>query len=226
MVYPHGKDAENAFADAREKLILEIERQVERVGTGDGQSALDPSVLDALRRVPREQFVPDMERASAYANQPLPIGHRQTISQPLIVALMTHHLQLEPGNRVLEIGTGSGYQTAVLAELVDDIVTIETVRPLAEAAKKTLRSLGYRSPTFIEGDGRRGAPERAPFDRILVTAAADRLPQALIDQLAPNGRLLAPIGESGRQNLILLTRTATGKMHRKVLFPVAFVPLI
>ena len=225
MADPYGQNADDAFAEAREKLIREIECQVGRVGVGAGDRTLDPKVLDAIRRVPREHFIPAMERASAYANVPLPIGHRQTISQPLIVALMTHHLQLEPGHRVLEIGTGSGYQTAVLAELVDDIVTIETVRPLAEAAKATLKSLGYRSLHFIEGDGRQGAPEKAPFDRILVTAAASRLPAPLIDQLAPGGRLVAPVGASGHQDLILLTRSEKGDVHKRVLFPVAFVPL-
>lgn len=213
------------FDGARKTLIREIEAQVSRTGTGDGAWTIDPPVLDAIARVPREQFVPEMERASAYANQPLPIGHRQTISQPLVVALMTHHLRIERESSILEIGTGSGYQTAVLAELTDDIVTIETVPPLAKAAKARLRSLGYRSVHFIEGDGRQGAPDRAPFDRILVTAAASTLPDALVDQLAPGGRLVAPVGDSGSQQLMLLTRAASGEMRSKILFPVAFVPL-
>ena len=216
---------ENGLESARKTLIQEIEAQVRMSGTGDGAWAIDPAVLDAIGKVPREQFVPEMERAAAYANQPLPIGHRQTISQPLIVALMTHHLKIERGSRILEIGTGSGYQTAVLAELADDIVTIESVPPLAETAKARLEGLGYRSITFIEGDGRKGAPDKAPFDRILVTAAARTLPEALVDQLAPGGRLVAPVGAGGRQNLVLLTRAKSGELRRKVLFPVAFVPL-
>jgi protein-L-isoaspartate(D-aspartate) O-methyltransferase len=212
-------------AAAREALVREIEAQVRTHGTGDGDHALDPAVCAALRRVAREQFVPAAERAQAYANHPLPIGHGQTISQPLIVALMTHHLQLGAEHRVLEIGTGSGYQTAVLAEIAEDITTVETILPLAQAAKATLTRLGYEGIHFIVGDGRAGAPQHAPYDRIIVTAAAPALPDALIQQLAPNGRLVAPIGESGAQQLVLITRSASGALSRRTLFPVAFVPL-
>ncbi|MGI9499673.1 MAG: protein-L-isoaspartate(D-aspartate) O-methyltransferase [Geminicoccaceae bacterium] len=219
---PEGGDA---HAAARQALVREIASQVARIGTGDGAWSLDPKVLAAIGRISREKFVPAMEQASAYANEPLPIGHRQTISQPLIVALMTHHLRLEPTSRVLEIGTGSGYQTAVLAELTGEIVTIENVPPLAAAAKATLKGLGYRSIGFIEGDGRNGVPEAAPFDRILITAAADTLPEALIEQLAPRGRLVAPVGESGDQQLVLVTKSGEGDIRRHALFPVAFVPL-
>ncbi|MGI9505261.1 MAG: protein-L-isoaspartate(D-aspartate) O-methyltransferase, partial [Geminicoccaceae bacterium] len=175
--------------------------------------------------IPRETFVPDMERADAYANTPLPIGHGQTISQPLIVALMTHHLRLEPSHRVLEIGTGSGYQTAMLAAIASDIVTIENVAPLAEAAKATLAALGYQGIHFIRGDGRSGAPDQAPFDRIIVTAAAEAIPVPLIEQLAPRGKLVAPIGRKGKQELIILEKSSTGQISQKRLFPVAFVPL-
>ncbi|MEZ5932634.1 MAG: protein-L-isoaspartate(D-aspartate) O-methyltransferase [Alphaproteobacteria bacterium] len=220
-----GRPDEDGFARAREALIREVEAQVERYGTGDGAHALDPAVCAALRRVAREKFVPDLERAEAYVNHPLPIGHGQTISQPLIVALMTHHLQLRPGHHVLEIGTGSGYQTAVLAEIADDITTIETIKPLAEAARTTLEHQGYEGIRFIVGDGRAGAPENAPYDRIIVTAAAATLPATLIEQLAANGRLVAPIGESGAQQLMLLTKDGSGEVTRRTLFPVAFVPL-
>lgn len=222
MKDPPGKDG---FAARKEALIREIEAQVKTFGTGDGDVMLDPKVLAALRRVPREAFVPDMERADAYANRPVPIGHGQTISQPLIVALMTHHLSLKPGHRVLEIGTGSGYQTAVLAEIARDIVTIENVAPLAEAAKSTLNSLGYQGIHFIEGDGRLGAPDQAPFDRIIVTAAAEAIPVPLIEQLAPKGRLVAPIGRKGRQEMIILEKSSAGQVSQMRLFPVAFVPL-
>ncbi|MDH3662262.1 MAG: protein-L-isoaspartate(D-aspartate) O-methyltransferase [Alphaproteobacteria bacterium] len=215
----------DSFAAAREKLIREIETLVAKFGTGDGDFVLDAKVLDALGKVPREKFVPAMEKASAYANQPLPIGHRQTISQPLIVAMMTHHLKIEPSNRVLEIGTGSGYQTAVLAELASDIVTIENVSPLARMAKAALEELGYHSIRFIEGDGRRGAPGHAPFDRILITAAANALPETLLEQLALGGRLVAPVGKRGTQQLILATKSSEGKISQRQLFPVAFVPL-
>jgi len=219
---PPDKDG---FAARKEALIRKIEAQVKTFGTGDGDVELDPKVLAALARIPREIFVPDMERADAYANTPLPIGHGQTISQPLIVALMTHHLRLEPSHRVLEIGTGSGYQTAMLAAIASDIVTIENVAPLAEAAKATLTALGYQGIHFIRGDGRAGAPDQAPFDRIIVTAAAEAIPVPLIEQLAPKGRLVAPIGLKGAQEMILLDKSETGRLHQKKLFPVSFVPL-
>ena len=213
------------LAARKEALIREIEAQVKEFGTGDGDAMLASDVLSALRRVPRETFVPDMERAHAYANAPLPIGHGQTISQPLIVALMTHHLHLRPAHRLLEIGTGSGYQTAVLAEITRDIVTIENVPPLAEAAKATLTGLGYEGIHFMGGDGRAGAPDRAPFDRIIVAAAAEAIPVPLIEQLAPKGRLVAPVGRKGRQEMIILQKSESGQVSQKSLFPVAFVPL-
>jgi protein-L-isoaspartate(D-aspartate) O-methyltransferase len=223
MAHRSDKDA---FAAERDALIREIEAQVRKFGTGAGDFALDPNVLAALRNVPREQFLPDMETPEAYANQPLPIGHGQTISQPLIVALMTHHLGLGPDHTVLEIGTGSGYQTAVLAEIASDITTIENVAPLARMAKATLERLGYGGVRFMEGDGRFGSPENAPFDRIIVTAAAETLPEALVDQLAPNGRLVAPIGPKGLQEMVLVSKSRDGEIRKKVLFPCAFVPLI
>lgn len=225
MAGRHGHGGGDLHAAARAALIRDIVAQVARFGTGDGERSLDPKVLAAIGKVRREKFVPMMEQADAYANKPLPIGHRQTISQPLIVALMTHHLRLEASNRVLEIGTGSGYQTAVLAEIADNIVTIENVAALAAQAKAALEGLGYRAIRFLERDGRKGAPEHAPFDRILITAAASDLPEALIEQLAPDGRLVAPIGASGGQQLVLVTKSSAGKIHERSLFPVAFVPL-
>ena len=220
------RSEEDTFAAERDELIRKIKAQVKQLGTGDGGFTLDPKVLEAIRNVPREEFVPDTEKPEAYANHPLPIGHGQTISQPLIVALMTHHLHLDPDHRVLEIGTGSGYQTAVLAKIVSRITTIETVKPLAETAKAILERQGYRHIHFIVGDGRYGAPEHAPFDRIIITAAAEALPEALIDQLAPAGRLVAPIGPKGRQEMILVLKSSSGKICKKVLFPCAFVPLV
>jgi protein-L-isoaspartate(D-aspartate) O-methyltransferase len=217
--------SESELDAARKALIEEIEGQVARYGTGDGGKVLAPRVLRALGKVPREKFVPMMEQAEAYLNRPLPIGHRQTISQPLIVALMTHHLQIEPTSKILEIGTGSGYQTAVLAELATNIVTIENVAELAEQARSTLTDLGYRQIHFIHGDGRNGDPEHAPFDRIITTAAAETLPKPLLDQLAPAGRLVAPIGKDGQQELMLITKDVEGKTSQRSLFPVAFVPL-
>ena len=216
---------ERDHAAARLALVEEIAAQVLRYGTGDGGHSLNADVLKAMEKVPRDRFVPMMEQAHAYANEPLPIGHRQTISQPLIVALMTHHLAIGPSSRVLEIGTGSGYQTAVLAELAKEVVTIENVPPLAESARETLDGLGYRNIRFLQADGRLGAPEAAPFDRIIVTAAAECLPDALIEQLSSDGRLLAPIGEPGNQQLVLVTKAGDGRISERRLFPVAFVPL-
>jgi protein-L-isoaspartate(D-aspartate) O-methyltransferase len=205
--------------------VDDIVAKVAHHGAGDGGYVVDPNVLQAIGRVPREKFVPMMELADAYANRPLPIGHRQTISQPLIVALMTHHLRLSPDSKVLEIGTGSGYQTAVLAELDDNIVTVENVAILAQEAKTRLSDLGYRTIRFVEGDGRQGCPDEAPFDRIIVTAAAETIPKALLDQLAPGGRLVIPIGGESGQHLVLVTKDDQGKARERRLFPVGFVPL-
>ena len=214
-----------ATASARQRLLDTITREVALFGTGDGEHRLHPRVVDALAKVPRERFVPAELAARAYDNRPLPIGHGQTISQPLIVAVMTHLLRLQPEARVLEVGTGSGYQTAILAELAKEVVTIEVVEPLAAEAEPKLRALGYDHVEFRTGDGAAGCPERAPFDGIMVTAAARTIPQALVDQLAPCGRLVIPIGgDPLAQDLVLLEKDQQGRAHQRRLFPVAFVP--
>jgi protein-L-isoaspartate(D-aspartate) O-methyltransferase len=219
-------DAADAFAAARRGLLQVIEREVRWFGTGDGARKLDPRVVAALAKVPREQFVPPELAARAYDNRPLPIGHDQTISQPLIVAVMTHLLHLSPEARVLEIGTGSGYQTAILAELAQEVVTIEVVEDLATAAATKLEELGYQNIECRVGDGAAGCPERAPFDGIMVTAAAPSMPRALVEQLAPGGRLVIPLGRDPiSQELLLLEKDARGAVHERHLFPVAFVPL-
>lgn len=210
---------------ARAGLIWDIVARVAQHGTGDGGKTLDPKVIDVMGSVSREKFVPMMEQGDAYANRPLPIGHRQTISQPLIVALMTHHLRLTRDCKALEIGTGSGYQTAVLAELAGKVVTIENVAILAAEAKIRLTDLGYRNIRFIQGDGRHGCPDEGPFDRIIVTAAAEAIPPALIDQLAPNGRLVLPVGGDSGQHLFLVTKDDAGITKERRFFPVGFVPL-
>jgi protein-L-isoaspartate(D-aspartate) O-methyltransferase len=211
---------------ARQRLLDTIAREVALFGTGDGEHRLDPRVADALARVPREQFVPADLAARAYDNRPLPIGHGQTISQPLIVAVMTHLLRLQPEARVLEVGTGSGYQTAILAELAREVITLEVVEDLAAGAATKLRDLGYRNVDCRTGDGRAGCPERAPFDAIIVTAAAQSIPPALIDQLAPGGRLVIPIGgDPLTQDLFVVEKDQEGCAHQRRLFPVAFVPL-
>jgi protein-L-isoaspartate(D-aspartate) O-methyltransferase len=175
-----------------------------------------------MRRVPREAFVPLRYQGSAYHDGPLPIGEGQTISQPYIVALMTELAEVAPGDRVLEIGTGSGYQAAVLAELTDAVYSIEILEPLARRAEALLRTLGYRVEVRI-GDGFFGWPEAAPFDAIVVTASAPRVPKLLVDQLADGGRLVIPIGETF-QDLYLFRRTGEGLTQERIV-PVVFVPM-
>lgn len=183
----------------------------------------DPRVLEAMCRVPRHLFVPPVVRARAYSESALPIGGGQTISQPYIVAAMTEALQLKPRDRVLEIGTGSGYQAAVLAEIVDEVYSIEILDSLGQRADSTLTALGYRNISVKIGDGYRGWPEKAPFDAVIVTAAPDHIPPALVNQLAVGGRMILPVGDED-QSLILLTNTAAG-VERRTLFPVRFVPM-
>jgi protein-L-isoaspartate(D-aspartate) O-methyltransferase len=188
-----------------------------------GRDVTDSTVLDAMRTVPRHEFVPEAFRGRAYDDQPLPIGLGQTISQPYIVGLMTQLLHPQPGDTVLEIGTGSGYQAAVLAELVAHVYTIEIVEPLAERADSTLQALGYTNVSVKPGDGYRGWPEHAPFDGIIVTAAPDHVPQALVDQLADGGHLVIPVGDAW-QELLVLTRQGD-EVHRRSVTPVRFVPM-
>ena len=180
-------------------------------------------VLDAMREVPRHLFVPEAQQAAAYGDYPLPIGHDQTISQPYIVAFMTQALEIAPEHRVLEIGTGSGYQAAVLSVLAKDVYTIEIVAPLAERARATLSRLGYANVHVRTGNGYLGWPEHAPFDRIMVTAAPDEVPPALVQQLNVGGLMAIPVGTT-TQELRILRRTATGTETLRTL-PVRFVPM-
>jgi protein-L-isoaspartate(D-aspartate) O-methyltransferase len=210
----------------RRVLVETVAREIAWSGIGDGSSELDPKVIEAMLRVARERFVPPELKSQAYDNRPLPIGHDQTISQPLIVAVMTHLLRLPPDARVLEVGTGSGYQCAILAELAAEVVTLEVIPALAGDARAKLEALGYRNIEFHVGDGAAGWPPRAPYDAILVTAAARGVPPALIEQLKPGGRLVIPIGGSTfTQDLVLVEKDQDGRTHRRTLFPVAFVPL-
>jgi protein-L-isoaspartate(D-aspartate) O-methyltransferase len=184
----------------------------------------DPRVLAAMRKVPRDRFVPAELRDSAYADTPLPIGFNQTISQPYIVAYMTEALGVEPDDIVLEIGTGSGYQAAVLGELARTVYTIEIVPELAHRAAATLKDLGYANVYVRAGDGYAGWPEHAPFDRIMVTAAPEEIPAPLIEQLAPAGRLVIPVGEQGQtQWMTIVDKTDRGVVSRRTI-PVQFVP--
>jgi len=183
----------------------------------------DQPVLDAMLKVPRHVFVPEGRRGQAYYDSPLPIGHDQTISQPYIVAFMTQALKIEPGNRILEIGTGSGYQAAILGVLAKDVYTIEIVQPLAERARATLAEQGYRNVHVRHGNGYLGWPEHAPFDRIMVTAAPDEVPPALVEQLKVGGLMAIPVGTTS-QELRILRRTSTGVQTLETL-PVRFVPM-
>lgn len=209
------QDEPREFTEARRRMI----RQEMAARDID-----DPVVLRAIGRVPRQQFVPAELRQAAYADQPLPIGEGQTISQPYIVALMTQLAGAKPGGRALDIGTGSGYQAAVLAEICQEVYSIEILEPLANQAKKLLASLGYKNITVRHGDGYRGWEENAPFDVIIVAAAAGHVPQPLVDQLAKGGKLVIPVGQ-WRQELLVIERDQEGKVHRRSGIPVRFVPM-
>ncbi len=212
--------------DAPDALLATIEAEIAATAGFTGCTALSEPVRAALRAVPRERFVPAAERRLAYVNRALPIGHRQTISQPFIVAIMTELLALAPDHRVLEIGTGSGYQAAVLARVAAQVYSVELVPALAERARRTLAELGVANVAVRTGDGAEGWPEHAPFDAIMVTAAAPALPPALARQLARDGRLVAPLGAAHDHQMLLLCRKdATGALAASRILPVAFVPL-
>src|SRR5687768_3899212 len=206
--------SEEEFAAQRRKLVEVLK----------SQGLKSRTVLDALLKVPRHKFVPASHRNRAYENRALPIAHEQTISQPYIVGYMTEAADIAPGDRVLEIGTGSGYQAAVLAELAKEVYSIEIVPPLADGARNVLGELGYKNVHVKTGNGYLGWPEHAPFDAIIVTAAPDEVPQALIDQLAVGGTMVVPVG-SEFQEMVIITRRESGVVERRTI-PVAFVPMV
>ena len=207
-----------AAQSQEERRTRMIDEQLRRRGITDER------VLNAMQRVPRDRFVPEEQRVRAYDDRALPIGEGQTISQPYVVGYMSEVLGVEQGHRVLEIGTGSGYQAAILGELASDVYTIEIVPALAARAEETLRSLGYRNVHVRAGDGYAGWPEQAPFDRIIVTAAPEEIPKPLIDQLAVGGRLVAPVGRQGEaQWITVVEKTAQGIVQRRSI-AVSFVP--
>jgi protein-L-isoaspartate(D-aspartate) O-methyltransferase len=215
-----------AKMDARADLLAEIEQEMRETAQWTGRAALSPRVAAAVAKVPREAFVTPGSEAAAYENRPLPIGHGQTISQPFVVALMTELADLQPEDTVLEVGTGSGYQAAILAELVRQVYSIEAIPELAARAAAALAGQGYTNVELRTGDGGLGWPERAPFDAIVVTAAASEIPPALIEQLRPGGRMVIPVGpRHGDQELLLITKDAAGNVTRRSVLPVAFVPL-
>lgn len=218
--------AQDAYRRERQQLLAEIDAMMRRTAGETGRAQLAEAVRQAVERVPRHRFVPESLQDAAYANRPLPIGEGQTISQPFIVALMTELLDPKPTDRVLEVGTGSGYQAAVLAECVAQVYSIEIVRSLGERAAALLRQLGYRNVDVRIGDGYQGWPEAAPFDAIIVTAAPDHVPQPLVEQLKPGGRMVIPVGpQLFGQDLLLITKQADGRTVEQNKLAVRFVPL-
>jgi protein-L-isoaspartate(D-aspartate) O-methyltransferase len=215
------------YAAQRARMLAEVEAMMAETRGMTGVAALSPRVRAALGKVERHRLVPEAQRALAYRNHPLPIGQGQTISQPYIVALSTDLIAPEPHHVVLEIGTGSGYQAAVLAEVVSRVYSIEIVESLALSAQQNLKELQYRNIEVRIGDGYKGWPEKAPFDAIVVTAAAPRVPEALLAQLKPGGRMVIPVGASrDEQELLLIVKSAAGKIEQKSILPVRFVPLV
>jgi protein-L-isoaspartate(D-aspartate) O-methyltransferase len=208
-------DADDGFMDLRKRMV---EQQIRARGITDQR------VLDAMRKVPRHLFVPETMRQSAYNDEPLPIGEGQTISQPYIVAYMTEKLKLKENDRVLEIGTGCGYQSAILAEIVKQVYTVELIESLSLKAKKILSDLGYDNICFRVGDGYKGWPDFSPYDAIMVTAAPPRIPETLKKQLGSDGKMLIPVGDVF-QELVLISRKKN-KYRRETLLPVRFVPMI
>ncbi len=218
---------EDAYRQEKTRLLQDVARGVAETSRFLGKDSLAPATIDAMMRVDRHEFVPHDLLQLAYENRPLPIGHEQTISQPYIVAIMTDMLDLTPESRVLEIGTGCGYQAAVLGEIAAAVVTLERVGALADTAKERLKRLGYSNITVLHADGAQGWAAEAPYDGIIVTAAAEKIPEALVAQLRPDGRMVIPLGRRARtQSLVLLEKGAEGNIREGCHLPVAFVPLI
>jgi protein-L-isoaspartate(D-aspartate) O-methyltransferase len=210
---------------AADSRLAERERLVSE--SMENRGIRDSAVLRAMRDTPRHEFMPQHVRRYAYEDRPVPIGYDQTISQPSLVAFMTESLDVNRNHRVLEIGTGSGYQAAVLAAVAKEVYTIEIVPELARSSSETLKRLGYKNVSTREGNGYLGWPEHAPFDRIILTAAPPELPQALVDQLKPGGKLIAPVGRtSEEQELMLVEKSKSGKVKRRSILLVRFVPMV
>jgi len=215
------------YSAQRSRMVSEVEAMYAETRSETGLAAMSPAVRKAMGKVERHRLVPPGETSRAYRNHPLPIGSGQTISQPYIVALSTDLLNPKAADSILEVGTGSGYQAAVLAEIVAKVYSIEIIESLGKTAAKRLEELGYGNIEVRIGDGYKGWPDKGPFDGIVVTAAAPRVPQALVDQLKPGGRMVIPVGgEGGSQYLKLLTKRADGGVDEKRVLPVRFVPLV
>jgi len=226
LLLPLAAAADAGMVGERQAMVAEVAAMARDFGTGMGRATIDPRILGVLERVPRHEFVPPALRANAYENRPLPIGYGQTISQPYIVALMTDLLRVGAGDTALEIGTGSGYQAAVLAALGVRVWSIEIVEPLAREATERLRRLGYGGIATRIGDGYHGWAEFGPFDAIIVTAAAGHVPPPLVQQLKPGGRMVIPLGAAFQtQQLVLVEKRADGTLSTRQIASVSFVPL-
>jgi len=224
-----GETRAQDYAAQRARLVAEVEATYAETASSTGLAAMSPppQVRAALGKVERHRLVPFEQRSLSYRNHPLPIGQGQTISQPYIVALSADLIEPQARHVVLEVGTGSGYQAAVLAEMVHQVYSIELLDSLAASAAKNLKELQYRNIEIRTGDGYRGWPEKAPFDAIVVTAAAPQVPEALVAQLRPGGRMVIPVGAAGgAQDLLLITKLADGRIERRKVLPVRFVPLV
>ena len=217
---------EALFTAKRERMIHEIAVHVEYTSTQIGKQALSDRVMEVMGKVPRHEFVPAELQVYAYLNRPLPIGYGKTVSQPFIVALMSDLLQLDEGDTVLEIGTGLGYQAAILAELAQTVFSVEIIEELAVEASKRLKGLGYANVETRVGDGNRGWSEHAPFDAIIVTAAPELIPTSLLAQVKPGGRMVIPAGMEEAQELMLVEKNEDGRIKTKGILPVVFSPLI
>ena len=223
---PQAGTRDDVFARNRDQMVAEIAAMARETRRETGREQFSALVMNAMRKVERHRFVAPDQALSAYRNHPLPIGSGQTISQPYIVALTTDLIEPRKEHRVLEIGTGSGYQAAVLAEIVDKVYSVEIVEPLAREAQQRLQALGYRNVELRVGDGHRGWPEFAPYDGIVVTAAALQVPEALVAQLKPGGRMVIPVGPPNRsQDFVLIHKLADGTVSRRAVLQVRFVPM-
>ena len=226
MTHSGPVSAQNGYAPQRASMVAQIAALARETGNETGRPIFSGAVMAAMGKVPRHRFVPQNQELFAYENRPLPIGEGQTISQPYIVALMTELLDLKPGHTVLEVGTGSGYQAAVLAEIVSKVYSIEIVEPLGRRTAQLLRDLGYRNVEARIGDGYNGWPEAAPFDSIVVTAAAPDVPAPLVNQLKPGGKMVIPVGGTFNvQELLVIEKQADGSTATRRVLPVRFVPL-
>ena len=222
----HAAITDKYYDNQKEKLIKIIKQEVKYDSSYLGKKSLNKAVLDAMNTVPRHKFVPFYNRLNAYANRPLPIGHGQTISQPYIVAIMTDLLDLKPSYKILEIGTGSGYQAAIAAQIVKEVYTIEVIEPLGIKAKNLFQQLGYKNIKTRVADGYYGWEEHGPYDAIIVTAAAGHIPPSLLKQLKPGGKMIIPVGSIiFVQQLILIKKDQKGNLTTRQIMPVRFVPL-